>query len=80
MNTTLVQETADRKNFGPVLIDGHVYPADPAAEEFTHLLMDCFQRGRNAAAAKLRQGMSAASVKPAIYARGKGGKAKLKHA
>jgi hypothetical protein len=50
-------------NIGPVLIDGHSYPADPSSEAFTNLLMDCFQRGRDSAASKQRQARTLSLVK-----------------
>lgn len=49
------QKVSAEKKLGQVTIDGHSYPADPASEEFTNLLMDCFQRGRGAAAARQRK-------------------------
>lgn len=50
MSASSVQEIASKVPFGPVVIDGHSFPVDPASPAFTDLLMDCFQRGRNAAA------------------------------
>ncbi|HCN29365.1 MAG TPA: hypothetical protein DIT64_11555 [Verrucomicrobiales bacterium] len=55
MSTPSVQEISDKPNLGPVTLGGHLYPADPASPAFTELLMDCFNRGRNAAAARQAQ-------------------------
>jgi hypothetical protein len=52
----------DKSSYKPVLVNGHEYPFDPASEEFTDMLMDCFQRGRNAAAGKQRLKSLAAIV------------------
>jgi hypothetical protein len=43
---------ADKSRHQPVLVNGHEYPFDPTSEEFTDMLMDCFQRGREVVAEK----------------------------
>jgi hypothetical protein len=70
MNASSVQEISSKVPFGPVIIDGHSYPVDPASSAFTDLLMDCFQRGRNAAAA--RQNRTEAALRSSVALAGGG--------